>query len=706
MPKSEFDNIDKLIASEFDELIDLSKVDTKIKTWLDTGVYALNYACSKNLFGGIPVSRITSVDGLSGCISRDTKIRVKRGKRVSGRVYTAEDLYTKFYGGNVGGHKKWNTNIPSMAYSYNEISNSISYNKIVDVVKKGEKEVYELVLDDGKKIKVTNDHPFKVRDDLIGNRGIPEKENFVMLKNVVVGDFIYCMDNNGYKGKFHRSKRNEIYVKYHPSNVKKNTVVCGKKYVYKRIPFSRVVFESNLNNLSINDFIHRLNHDVRSLEELSFIENGMVIHHKDRNPLNDTIDNLELLTKKQHDSLHGKEDSFKYFGKNIMKYEKVVSINKIGNEMTYDLVMNTPNRNYLANDIIVHNTGKSLILASIMKDPKIDYIFLIESEGGGSAEELYDFVGVDKSKIKLLKANTFGNYRIKIKDPSVIEEVADSKFPKKKKTEEYIYVEGATRLVKRILSIMQMNEVKKNVLVLLDTLGNLQSVRELSGTSDMGARSKDITTFFRNFDVAFEKGNVAFIFANKLYTNIGDQWNPWKVAGGVSVEYNPSLSIRLTDTSETDDVSDKEMKEEKERRKTALGSSIKTVKARITKSRFGTEMRSVNFLIDFAVGPVKYSGLFNLCKDFGLLDRSGSTYKMEGVFDKSFYKKDFINMIIEDEENSLNKIQARLEEAEKEIADKKKHLQINDINDIDDIVEAEDEDNAEMIKLMTRDVEN
>lgn len=351
-------------------------------------------------------------------------------------------------------------------------------------------------------------------------------------------------------------------------------------------------------------------------------------------------------------------------------------------------------------------TGKSLIIASTMKDPKIDKVIVIESEGGGSAIELYKFLGVDVSKIKMAKANTFENYRVRKKD-SQIEEVRESDFPKSKETPEFVYVEGVTRIVKRLLNTIQFNNIQKNILIVLDSLGNLQSVRELSGTADMGARSKAIATFFRNFDVSFEKTNVAFMFANKLYTNIGNIYDPFKVAGGVNVEYNPSLSLRLSTTSDTDDVSDKDMKDEKVRRKTALGSSLKTLKAAITKSRFGTEYRTITFLIDFATGPVRYSGLFTLCREFGLITRSGSSYTFKDVFDKSFYKKDFIKMIKENETEVLQKIQEKLAEAETKVLTEKKELEVNDI---DEVIEEEgeefsEEDVADIKKQMVRDVE-
>jgi RecA/RadA recombinase len=347
-------------------------------------------------------------------------------------------------------------------------------------------------------------------------------------------------------------------------------------------------------------------------------------------------------------------------------------------------------------------TGKSMMIASLMRDPRIDYVLLIDTENAAPAE-LLRFIGVDTKKVGLIRnIKTFENYRINKKD-SKVEEINDNNFPVKKETPEFIYVEGVTRIVRRFLNTITFNKVNKNILIVLDTLGNLQSVRELSGTSDMGARSKAIASFFRNFDTEFEKTNVAFVFANKLYTNIGNQWDPWKVAGGVNVEYNPSLSIRLFTTNETYDVTDKEMREEKERRATALGSSLKTLRAKITKSRFGTEYRNATFVVDFATGPIRYSGLFGLCYDFGIITRSGSSYTMEGVFDKSFFKKDFIKLVHETE-GALGSIQLALEKAEKDILTKKKTTEVNDLEEV--LEEPEENEYADMLNVMKREAEN
>ena len=347
-------------------------------------------------------------------------------------------------------------------------------------------------------------------------------------------------------------------------------------------------------------------------------------------------------------------------------------------------------------------TGKSLLAVTAIKDPQVDYVLLIESEGGGSSHELLQFAGVDMRKVRIKKFKTFGNYKIN-KNNSEIEEVSDNKFPKKKEDEKYVYEEGITRFLKRFINSIRFNGINKNILIILDSLGNLMSVRELGGTKDMGAKNIDIGSFFRNFDADFEKTNIAFIFCNKLYTNIGNQWEPYKASGGVNAEYNSSLGIRLSTTTETDDVSATEMTAEKERRATALGSSLKLVRAKITKSRFGTEFRNIPFLLDFAVGPARYSGLFTLCVDFGIIKKSGSAmYNLEGVFDKSFYKKDFIKLIRENEKEVIQKIQAKLDEAEIKIKQEKGRIEVEDI----DAVDTEDVDTEAMMKAMTRDFES
>jgi RecA/RadA recombinase len=352
-------------------------------------------------------------------------------------------------------------------------------------------------------------------------------------------------------------------------------------------------------------------------------------------------------------------------------------------------------------------TGKSLLAASVMKDPKFDMIILVDAEGGGNARELIDFAGVDPAKVRRFSANTFTSYKIQKKDGK-IEEITDKELPQKKETDKFIYVEGLTSKIRRLLNTIVFNKVQSNILIVLDSLANVQSVRALAGTLDVGRRIQDINNFFRNFDTEFEKSNISFVFTNKVY-QVLDGSGRLTPNGGEAAMYNPSITVDLRDTAESDDISGKEETDEKERMKSAIGRTMKSIKAKVVKSRFGTEMRTVPFLIDMGYGPVKLSGLFTLCKDFGVIEKAGGAwYQLPEIFEKKFQKKDFIQMVANDEKNIIPKLQEKLQEKEEEMRKMRERFQANDLEEVqgEDEEDMDVEDESEMKKEMVRDLES
>jgi len=124
--------------------------------------------------------------------------------------------------------------------------------------------------------------------------------------------------------------------------------------------------------------------------------------------------------------------------------------------------------------------GKSLLAATAMRDPKIDMVVIVESEGGGHSQELLEFAGVDKSKVRILKAATLVSYKLDKKTGN-LEEIGDKDIPKNKDTDKYLYVEGAGYLIRKLANLVQFNKIKKNILIIVDSLGNMQSIRGLGG---------------------------------------------------------------------------------------------------------------------------------------------------------------------------------------------------------------------------------
>ena len=66
MAKKEHINIDDIINQQFTDMQDLSKEDSSVKEWIDSGNYALNYVCSRNFKNGYPIGQITAFYGESG----------------------------------------------------------------------------------------------------------------------------------------------------------------------------------------------------------------------------------------------------------------------------------------------------------------------------------------------------------------------------------------------------------------------------------------------------------------------------------------------------------------------------------------------------------------------------------------------------------------------------------------------------------------
>lgn len=81
----------------------------------------------------------------------------------------------------------------------------------------------------------------------------------------------------------------------------------------------------------------------KEVKRLKYIDTSAYhIHHKD--------------SKEEHLKEHG---NYIHFGHGTPEYSKVIAIKHVGIEDTYDIICKEPYRNFVANNIVVHNSGKT-----------------------------------------------------------------------------------------------------------------------------------------------------------------------------------------------------------------------------------------------------------------------------------------------------------------------------------------------------------
>lgn len=274
-----------------------------------------------------------------GCIAGDAEIIVNRagnGKRVR-----LDDLVSLFNGDEVPirrngkptkGKRKWDTDIDT--YVQCEIDGHMRTAKLKKAWYSGEKTTYTVTTDTGRTVRATDIHPFLTT------------EGWKKLGELEPGDVVHVRGKRSDKGRKPKNRYQTVKLANHPHHT-------GKK---KLVSVHRLVVEADLNGMTLDEWLGV----IRSGQDLSgyeFLSRDVHVHHKDENHLNNSLENLEILSPEEHLRLHGEQ-----YVTNVLEkvaYETVVSIEEYGQEPTYDLELDTEPHNFTANGFVVHNTGKS-----------------------------------------------------------------------------------------------------------------------------------------------------------------------------------------------------------------------------------------------------------------------------------------------------------------------------------------------------------
>lgn len=330
-----------------------------------------------------------------GCLSGDTGIRFNRANK--GFSVTIEKAFKRFNGLDSHPNYNWDRSIKTFIRSYN--GERISLHPVENIVYSGEKEVFLLELANGNKVKGTKCHPVLTTEGWLRIEKL-KRNSLVMTDSLLPEKSILKRKKNRYKVM--------QGFTFHPYAHTKRT---KKEGVIFRIEAHRAIYEASINNMSLDEF--RLScKEMGRAKGLKFIDpNKFHIHHINNNPTDNKLTNLQCLTIKEHKALHAKD--YKYnFNQGVPHYSKVVGVKKVGREKTYDIQCARPHHNFVANNIVVHNSGKTVIFSEIIrlgkkykKDFRALILFNREILVKQTQEKLINFI--PKSSIGIYSASYY-----------------------------------------------------------------------------------------------------------------------------------------------------------------------------------------------------------------------------------------------------------------------------------------------------------
>jgi len=574
--RESFDSVDSLCAGLEKKhgkgFVVPQDTDHNVK-WNSTGLLSLDYALGK----GMPRGKIIECFGPESCLDKDVKVKCfikdPNGVGNAHKTWSMERLYERFHkipSVEQGKYLRPKTNdyefyIPSV----NE-QNCIFRNKIADVVKCGIKMCYELITEKGYSIIATKDHKF-----FNGKKYIP-------LSKIKIGSEVYIHDNFLNTTPQHKVFRNkETTVKFHPMIKVKVKIVDGKPYEVVPIYVSRLIYEANLNGVSLEEFKNLLKNKSKSWikKNLKFTPRGYHIHHKDLDHYNNDKDNLVAMSGSEHNKLHALNQH------NCLRFialpDKVKVITCCGVRETYDIKCFTPYNNFVANKFVVHNSGKSsLVYHNIGKAQKrgekcalIDAEYSFESTFGKA-------LGIDEKELLIIQ-------------PDNGEQALDA--------------------------LITMVESKLFGCIGVDSVAALVPEEEAAegvGKQQMGLQARMMSKGLRKLSAIMGKTETNVFFINQLRMKIGVMFgNPETTTGGNALKFYSHIRL---------DVRKREWLGDKDH---PLG-ILQHIK--VVKNKCSPPFRETECKVWFKNGYDVIFDLFNAAVEFGILERTGNTYTFEG----------------------------------------------------------------------------
>jgi len=550
---------------------------------VSTGSMALDHALG---VGGFPLGRIVEVYGPESCLDAGTfvsyEVRMPDGHRANHKGGTIERLWERFHGRHASGDGRGKYLRPAtvgarfFAASINE-DGRVFQNPIVDVVATGEKPCFELVTLGGQRVVATAEHKFFTG------------EAYVELATLEPGQRVMVHNNTPYRkaevDQLTEPERERVYlyVAAHPvAGVKVVRPNAGRskgrgyEYTYYRLARSRAVVEAEMNRLSLDEYVRRLN--ACELEGLRFLEREQHVHHKDEDHTNDMLSNLMVITPEEHGRLHALERH------NNLRFaavpDVVASVVPVGSRRTFDLRMESPFNNYVADGFVVHNSGKTTLALHAMAEAQKRGLVC----GFVDAEHALD--------VGYAKALGVVTDDLLLSQPDNGEQGLD--------------------MVERLI------EAGAGVVV-VDSVAALVPKAEIDGDmgdAHMGLQARLMSQAMRKLTGVTFKSNALVIFINQIRMKIGVLYgSPETTSGGNALKFYASVRIDVRRIGKVGE--DK------------VTTGVHT-RAKVVKNKLAPPFREAEFDITFGKGIDRDLDLLVVAEALEVVDKAGSWYSFAG----------------------------------------------------------------------------
>lgn len=293
------------------------------------------------IVGGFRPHEFSILCGSTGCLSGNTIIRLHRNGK--GFELPIQDVYAQWNGFFKG--NQWDLTKDTFVRSFDGVG--IRLHKIKDVMLSGIKETVLLRTNQNHQIRLTKCH--KILTD----------SGWKPASDLKIGEKIAAdtLDARKRKGAATKKLWDSYFggIKFHPYATN-----CNSE---KRLVKHRAVYEANLNSLSLENFLITIRKNQAESRKLKFIDPSKFhIHHKNENHYDNSVGNLEALSIADHQKHHG---DYKNFNQGVIRWVKIVSVDSPATEAVYDIECEHPHHNFVANGLVVHNSGKTTLIANM-----------------------------------------------------------------------------------------------------------------------------------------------------------------------------------------------------------------------------------------------------------------------------------------------------------------------------------------------------